>query len=104
MIAAYDPWNWQVFLFVVLGILALALIVLGILTSYFGSGKSRIVGVSLLVVGIVIGLIIFLVTDYYMTSVGLLNNVIVGAFFYILATAIGAAIALLVFLGAIMKT
>jgi|ACXJ01.1.fsa_nt_gi uncharacterized membrane-anchored protein len=102
--AAYDPWNWQVFLFVVLGILALALFILGILTSYFGSGKSRLVGVSLLVVGIVIGLIIYLVTHFYMPGVGLLDNVIVGAVFYIVATIIGAAIGLLVFLGAIMKT
>ena len=44
----FDTWNWEVFLFVILGLLALSLFVLGVLTAYFGSGKSRTVGSLLL--------------------------------------------------------
>ncbi len=96
--------TWTVFLFVILGLLALSLFVLGVLTAYFGSGKSRAVGVALLILGIVVGLIVVLVTHYTMPSVGLLKNVIEGTILYVVASIIGAVLGLLVFLGAIMKT
>ncbi|HLH86633.1 MAG TPA: hypothetical protein VKU79_07205 [Thermoplasmataceae archaeon] len=104
MLASYDPWNWSVFLFVVIGILALSLFVLGVLTAYFGSGKSRYVGVGLLVAGIVVGIIEVYVTHYVTPQVHLLYNVILGTVFYVVAAVIGAVIGLLIFLGAIMKT
>ncbi len=100
----FDTWNWEVFLFVILGLLALSLFVLGILTAYFGSGKSRTVGSLLLVAGIVIGIIMFYFGHYRMPDIHLLQNVIIGAIFYIVAAIIGVVIGLLVFLGAIMKT
>lgn len=96
--------TWTVFLFVVLALLALSLFVLGILTAYFGSGKSRAVGVALLVLGVVVGIIVVLLTHYSMPSVGLLKNVIEGTILYVVAAVIGAVLGLLVFLGAIMKT
>lgn len=96
--------TWTVFLFVVLALLALSLFVLGILTAYFGSGKSRAVGVALLVLGIVVGVIVVFVTHFTMPSVGLLKNVIEGTILYVVASIIGAVLGLLVFLGAIMKT
>ncbi len=96
--------TWTVFLFVVLALLALSLFVLGVLTAYFGSGKSRAVGVALLVLGIVVGVLVVLVTHYSMPSVGLLTNVIEGTILYVVAALIGAVLGLLVFLGAIMKT
>lgn len=96
--------TWTVFLFVILGLLALSLFVLGVLTAYFGSGKSRAVGVVLLVLGIVVGAIVVYVTHYSMPSVGLLKNVIEGTILYVVASIIGAVLGLLVFLGAIMKT
>jgi hypothetical protein len=104
MIAAYYPWDWTVFLFVVLALLALSLFVLGILTAYFGSGKSRTVGVILLVLGLAVGIAVVYVTHFTMPSVHLLYNVILGTLFYVLAAVIGAVIGLLIFLGAIMKT
>lgn len=100
----FQPWDWTVFLFVILSLLALSLFVLGVLTAYFGSGKSRAVGAVLLVVGIVVGLIVIFVTHYSMPSVHLLQNVIIGTIFYVVAAIIGAVIGLLIFLGAIMKT
>ena len=104
MSVVFTPWNWTVFGFVILALLALSLFVLGILTAYFGSGKSRAVGVVLLVLGIVVGAIVVLVTHYAMPSVNLLNNVILGTIFYVVAAVIGAVLGLLIFLGAIMKT
>lgn len=100
----FQPWNWTVFLFVILALLALSLFVLGVLTAYFGSGKSRAVGAALLVVGIAVGVAVVLVTHYSMPSVHLLQNVILGTIFYVVAAIIGAVIGLLIFLGAIMKT
>jgi len=100
----FVPWDWEVFLFVILGLLALSLFVLGVLTAYFGSGKSRTVGSLLLVAGIVIGIVVVYVGHYSMPQIHLLQNVILGAVFYILAALIGVVIGLLIFLGAIMKT
>ncbi|MCL4335760.1 MAG: hypothetical protein M1393_03050 [Candidatus Thermoplasmatota archaeon] len=84
--------------------MALSLFVLGILTAYFGSGKSRTVGVILLVLGLAVGIAVVYVTHFTMPSVHLLYNVILGTLFYVLAAVIGAVIGLLIFLGAIMKT
>ncbi|AKA47976.1 hypothetical protein IX51_01465 [uncultured archaeon] len=99
----WNPWNWEIFLLVVLALLALSLIILGILTSYFGSGKSRAVGIVLLIVGIVVGLVTVLGSEYYWHA-GFVQNVVVATIYYVIAAIIGAAIGLLVFLGAIMKT
>lgn len=99
----WDPWNWTIFLLVVLALLALSLIILGILTSYFGSGKSRAVGIALLVIGIIVGVLTVLGSQYYWHA-GFLQNVVVATIYYVVASIIGAAIGLLVFLGAIMKT
>ena len=40
-----------------LGLMAVALFVLGVLTAYFGSGKSRTVGAILLVLGIIVAVL-----------------------------------------------
>ncbi len=98
-------WQWNVFFAVVLALLAISLVILGILTAYFGSGKSRMVGGILLVVGLVIGLLtIFTSRILFHLSNGVLQGVVVPTFFYVIASVIGVAIGLLVFLGAIMKT
>lgn len=96
-------WDWHIFLLVILALLALSLIILGILTSYFGSGKSRAVGVVLLVIGIVVGIVTILGSDYAM-GISFVQAVVIPTVFYVVAAIIGAAIGLLVFLGAIMKT
>ncbi|GGM67205.1 hypothetical protein GCM10007108_01600 [Thermogymnomonas acidicola] len=99
----WDPWNWDIFLLVILALLALSLIILGILTTYFGSGKSRTVGVVLLVVGIVVGVLdIYTAHPYF--GVSWVQEVLIGTVYYVVAAIIGAVIGLLIFLGAIMKT
>lgn len=96
-------WNWDVFLLVLLALLALSLIVFGVLTAYFGSNKSRIVGAGLLVVGLLIGIFVILgSSDVF--KVSFVTKVLEPTIFYIIAAVIGIAIGLLVFLGAIMKT
>jgi len=93
------------FLTVVVLVFALFMLLAGIFTAYFGSGKSRMIGVALLVVGLVIG-IIWVVLG--LDSVAVINvdlsAVVWNAFLYIIAGVIGALIAIGVFLLAIMKS
>ncbi|WP_393970720.1 hypothetical protein OXIME_000951 [Oxyplasma meridianum] len=103
MINVYTGFNAEVFSMVILALIALSLFVLGILTAYFGSGKSRSVGAGLLVVGVFIGFLTAYLSRYTF-HLGLVQNVIYGTLFYVIAAIIGAVIGLLVFLGAIMKT
>ena len=93
------------FLTVVILVFALFMLLAGIFTAYFGSGKSRMIGVALLVVGLVVGIIWAVLA---MDSVGVLeidlSSVVWNAFLYIIAGVIGALIAIGVFLLAIMKS
>jgi len=96
---------WQ-FLAILLLVFGLFLILAGIFTAYFGSGKSRTIGVALLVVGLVVGLLVG-----YLYSAGNfgapahhLGDLILGSFLVILAAVIGAVIAIGIFLVAIMKS
>jgi len=91
-------------------VFAIASIIAGIFTAYFGSGKSRAVGGIL----VVIGLIVFVV---FMWGAGWLNGMFgmpEGGIFYfkglivqgviaIVGAVVGALIALGIFLMAIMK-
>ena len=98
-------WQWNVFFAILLALLAISLVILGILTAYFGSGKSRAVGTILLVIGLVVGLVtIFTAHDVFKLTNGILQEVVIPTFFYVIAAVIGVVIGLLIFLGAIMKT
>ena len=77
----------------------------GLFTAYFGAGKSRAIGFTLTVVG-VIGLVLFaaltwnvvsLIHPYFAPS-----DVVVGLV-GVLGAAVGAVLALIVFLISIMK-
>lgn len=96
------------FLTILLMTLGLFLILAGVFTAYFGSGKSRTIGVVLLVVGLLIGIIWVGLRLMDPTSAGLINisitETIWVAFLYILAALIGALIAIGVFLLANMKS
>ncbi len=102
MVNDMDIW---VFLTVMILVFALFMLLAGIFTAYFGSGKSRMIGVALLVIGLVVG-ILWVVMG--MDSVAIievdLSQVIWDAFTYILAGVVGALIAIGVFLVAIMKS
>jgi hypothetical protein len=79
----------------------------GIFTAYFGAGKSRKIGAGLIVLALVVGLVYTLppireVTRFpYDVDV---SSIVIDAFIIIIAAIIGAVIALLLFLGAIMKS
>jgi hypothetical protein len=92
------------FLTVLVLVFGLFMILAGAFTAYFGSGKSRTIGVVLLVVGLVVGLLwIYLAgwTDVLNVDLG---TVIWDAFINIIAAVIGALIAIGLFLLAIMKS
>lgn len=98
--------GWQ-FLEIFLLVFSLFLILAGVFTAYFGSGKSRTIGVGLLVGGLVIG-----IASGYFYHTGALNSgasddlstLVWQAFLVILAAVIGALVAVGIFLVAIMKS
>jgi len=103
---AVDVGAWQ-FLAILLLVFALFMILAGIFTAYFGSGKSRTVGVGLLAGGLVVGLLVG-----YLYHAGTLNSSHAGqlgallweSFLVIVAAVIGALVAVGIFLVAIMKS
>ena len=91
------------FLTVLILVFALFMLLAGIFTAYFGSGKSRMIGVALLVIGLVVG-IVWVFLGYGDTIEVDLSTVVWNAFLYILAGVLGALAAIGVFLVAIMKS
>jgi hypothetical protein len=101
---ALNVGGWQ-FLEIFLLVFALFMILAGVFTAYFGSGKSRTVGVGLLVAGIVIGLLSgYAYHAGWIGSKGHLGSLIWESFLVIVAAVIGALVAVGIFLVAIMKS
>jgi hypothetical protein len=92
------------FLTVMILTFGLFMILAGAFTAYFGSGKSRMIGVVLLVVGLVVGLIWIYLGGFTDIIDVWLGDVIWAAFLNIIAAVIGALIAVGIFLLAIMKS
>ena len=92
------------FLTVLILVFALFMLLAGIFTAYFGSGKSRMIGVALLVIGLVVGILWVVMAGFSDTIEVDLSSVIWNAFVYIIAAVIGALVAIGVFLLAIMKS
>ena len=93
--------NVYSFVTILLLIFGLFLILAGIFTAYFGSGKSRTIGVVLLVAGLAVGLI----TGYFYHAANLgLATLIWQTFLVLIAAIIGALAAIAIFLVAIMKS
>lgn len=94
---------WQ-FVTILLLIFGLFLILAGLFTAYFGSGKSRMIGVVLLVAGLVVG--VGWAFYYHLQSFDqvTLGSLLWQSFLVILAAVIGALIAVAIFLVAIMKS
>jgi uncharacterized membrane protein len=98
--------GWQ-FLTILLLVFGLFLILAGIFTAYFGSGKSRTIGVALLVVGLVVGILTaFLYHDgtFNPGAPNQLGSLLLNSFLVIIAAVIGALVAVGIFLVAIMKS
>ena len=93
------------FLTVLMMVFGLFMLLAGVFTAYFGSGKSRMIGVVLLVIGLVVGVLwgIMCLDSVAVIDVDL-GKVIWDAFLYIIAGLIGALAAVGVFLVAIMKS
>ncbi len=104
--ASVDYAQWYNFVTVLLLVFSLFLILAGIFTAYFGSGKSRTIGVVLLVVGLVVGILIgFLYHDgHFGAKSNELGGLIWQTFLVIVAAVIGALVAVGIFLVAIMKS
>jgi MFS family permease len=101
---AIPPENLGNFMTVLLLTFSIFMILAGAFTSYFGTGKSRVVGVILLVVGIIVAVAWLAVASVNKYTDPGLADVIWGAFLSIVAAIIGAVVAVFVFLFAIMKT
>ncbi len=90
-------------------VFAIASIIAGLFTAYFGSGKSRAVGGILIVIGFLVFIIFLygagLLESFMGMPEGILNfqNTIVQGVIAIIGAIVGAAIALGIFLLAIMK-
>jgi hypothetical protein len=90
-------------------VFAIASIIAGIFTAYFGSGKSRAVGGILIIIGLLVFVIFLyganLLSGIMGTPDGILDfrDTIVQGVVAIVGAVVGAAIALGIFLLAIMK-
>ncbi len=98
----------QYFLSMMTLVFAIASVIAGIFTAYFGSGKSRAVGAILIIIGLIVG-VIFLWGANLLGFMGepfdLLNfsGTIVNGIIAVIGAVVGALIALGIFLLAIMK-
>jgi hypothetical protein len=104
MVDMIDLWE---FITVLVLTFALCALLAGIFTAYFGAGKSRKIGVVLIIVGLIVGLVYTLPQIREITGIPPtmdMSEVVANAILIILAAIIGAVIALLLFLGAIMKS
>ena len=99
--------TWQTFVEIFGLLFGLFLLLSGIFTAYFGSGKSRTIGVALLVVGLVVGVLIaylYGIGDFGDKHDVTLGTLVFQAFLVIVAAVIGALVAIGIFLVAIMKS
>src|SRR3989440_759950 len=102
--AGFDVWNPIMnFVTILLLTFSLFLVITGAFTAYFGSGKSRKIGVGLLVGGLIVGILWGWYAGPVAPAVDLVG-IIVQSIGVILAAIIGAAAAIGLFLLAIMKS
>ena len=100
----------QYFLSMMTLVFAIASIIAGIFTAYFGSGKSRAVGAILIIIGLIVGVIFlwgaellgFMGSPAYDSILNFKNTIFNGVI-AVIGAVVGALIALGIFLLAIMK-
>ena len=98
----------QYFIGMLMLVFAIASIIAGIFTAYFGSGKSRAVGGILIVIGLLVFVVFMWGAGWLEGMMGrptgvLLFTGIAESIIAIIGAIVGAAIALGIFLLAIMK-
>jgi uncharacterized membrane protein YoaK (UPF0700 family) len=99
--------EWMEFLTIVVFVFAIVMLVAGVFTAYFGSGKSRRVGGALLLVGLLVGAVWAYLVGW--SSIELFADVpawdvMRSAIIYIVAAVVGALAAVGIFLVAVMKS
>ena len=98
-------WDFIIVLFLILG---LCVLIAGLFTTYFGAGKSRKIGMGLIILGLILGIIFTIPQIRSITGIPPegtdVSEIIINAALILIAAIIGAAIALVLFLGAIMKS
>ncbi len=102
-INAFEPWT---FVTILLLTFSLFLVITGAFTAYFGSGKSRKIGGGLLSGGLVLGFVwgwLSGLANFIPLPTGLFE-VILQSILVLVAAAIGAILAIGLFLLAIMKS
>ena len=96
----------EFFLSMLLLVFAVASIIAGIFTAYFGSGKSRAVGAALIIIGLIV-FFLFLWFAGFISFMGTapfsFSGIIAEGIIAVVGALVGAAIALGIFLLAIMK-
>lgn len=99
--------SWMDFLTVAVFVFALVMVLAGIFTAYFGSGKSRTIGAALLIIGAVVAAVwAYLVgwSDIEVFADVACYDVLWNALVNIVAALIGALVAVGIFLVAVMKS
>ena len=96
------------FVTVIILAFAIVMVMAGLFTAYFGSGKSRTSGIIMLIAGIAVGVLwVFLCNGFGMDPI-IENvdvwNVFFSAFIDMVGVLIGAIAAVAIFLFAILKT
>jgi len=99
--------EWMDFLTILVFAFAIVMLVAGVFTAYFGSGKSRKVGVALLGIGLIVGIVWAYLVGW--SDIELFANVAAwdvmrSALINIVAAVIGALAAVGIFLVAVMKS
>lgn len=97
---------WYIFIAVLLLVFAIALILAGAFTAYFGSGRSRAIGGGLMGAGVAVGLIVIIMFWYdilFPHNMLLLDHIIIPGLIYLVAAGLGALAAVGLFIFAIMK-
>jgi hypothetical protein len=99
----------QYFLSMMTLVFAIASVIAGIFTAYFGSGKSRAVGAILIIIGLLVGIIFLWGAEIFSfmgaPSIAILQfkGTIINGIVAVVGAVVGALIALGIFLLAIMK-
>ena len=96
------------FLTVVILAFSIVMVMAGLFTAYFGTGKSRTAGIIMLVVGIVVG-ILWVCLCHGFGSDPIIDNVDVwevfwSAFVDMIGVLIGVIVAVAIFLVAVLKS
>jgi len=97
---------WNYFMSMLMLVFAIASVIAGIFTAYFGSGKSRAVGGSIMIIGLIV-FVLFLWFAGMLSFVGTapysFNYVVTESIVAVIGAVVGTGMAVGIFLLSIMK-